>query len=763
MRATLFLFLASLLSRGAEDFGKDIKPVLDTNCRACHNPANTRNRIDFLKAEKAADLETNRLMWRDVATQLRNRTMPPAASKLKEDERFRVSEWIDKQLKATACSAGESAYAVAPRRLNRREYRNTIRDLFGLDFVAADLFPADESGGNGFDTNGDTLYLPPILLERYLEAAQKILDRVIITPAMSQIIASADMKPTVKLPKPGRMLAPGEKVEAEAIIFVEGRYTVRVSIERPRNKPVKVRAQIDDGPLTELNYRRDSGGGPTAQNIVTPLTRGVHRIRIEADEDPIEFYRLIIEQQKDPVPLERHALHHRLFGLEVGESPMDADVAARRLLERLLPRAYRHPVNKEDIEPFYRIYKRAAERGDPYEESVKMALRAVLVSPKFLFRAEEIQGVQQQPVAHYDMASRLSYFLWSTMPDDELLSLAAAGNLQDPKVLRAQVDRMLEDPRSRAFANSFVGQWLGTQEVGGRVVPLLTELQHYYTPEIAAELREEPVLYFQNLLAGGRSLLELIDSNYSFLTARLARFYQVEDQLKTPLGDRFQKTEWPDRRRGGVLGMASVLAMTSHYKMASPVLRGAWVLETLLGTPVPPPPPDVPPLEVAAKSEKGLAMKEILERHRANSACASCHNLMDPIGLGLEPFDWMGRWREADQHGNAIFSKGALPSGESFDGPVELRQVLLSRKEEFLRHVSGKMMGYALGRVVGDADQCTLQRIVEKLEQNQYSARVLVHEIVQSSAFRNHFPANLPPGSEHSATKTLRTRLLGDK
>ncbi len=763
MRATLSLVCGATIVAAADDFSTTIKPVLQQNCAACHNPANPRNRLNFLKAETAADMDKSRLLWRDVSTQLRNRTMPPAASKLSEEDRLRVSTWIDAKLRGTACSTGESSAAVPPRRLNRREHHNTIRDLLGIDIVAADLFPADESGGNGFDTNGDTLYIPPLLLERYMEAAQKILDRVIITPPMSQQFPSSEMAPAKPATKPGRMLAAKEGVSAETIIYVESGYNLRVSIERPRNTAVTVEVRVDDGVPTVLNYARDSGGGPTTRIAMVPLTRGVHQVRVSAGELPIEFYSLTVEQRQDPIPQDKRALHQRLFGLEAGESPVDPSSAARLLLRRFIQKAYRRPAADQDVAPFHAIYKRAIERGDPYEESVKMALKAVLVSPRFLFRYEERAATTTiQPVGQYDMASRLSYFLWSTMPDEELLGLAARNQLQDPAVLRQQLGRMLDDPRARAFSNSFVGQWLGTQEVGGRVVPLLTELQHYYTPEVAAELREEPVLLFHYIATTGRSLLELLSANYTFLTARLAKFYQVEHQLKAPLPDRFVRVEWPDNRRAGVLGMASVLAMTSHYKQASPVLRGAWVLDTLLGTPVPPPPPDVPPLEKAAKSEKGLSMREILSRHRENASCSSCHNLMDPIGFGLENFDWMGRWRDADTNGKAVDAKGTMSSGEAFDGPVELRKVLLSRKDEFVRHITGKMLGYALGRNIGDEDQCTIQRMVEKLEQNQYNARLLLEEIVLSNAFRNHYSGQASAVSSSKA-KPVRTRLLGDK
>ncbi|MCX6613836.1 MAG: DUF1587 domain-containing protein, partial [Acidobacteria bacterium] len=412
MRATLSLFFALFSAQAADDFAKDLKPVLEQNCSACHNPANPKNRLNFLKAQKAEDLNQSRMLWRDVATQLRNRTMPPMASKLTEADRLRVATWIDDQLRKTACTAGESAGAIPPRRLNRREFHNTIRDLLGVDVVAADLFPADESGGNGFDTNGETLYLPPMLLERYLEAAQKILDRVIITQPMSKLFPSAEMNPPLPSVKPGRTLPPSQSLSTEVAIFVEGTYNLRVSVERPRQTAFQMQVRVDDGPPTTLSYARDSNGGPTTRVATNPLTRGVHNIRVTAGDEPVEFYSLTVEQKQEPVAQDKRALHYRLFGLEPGESPIDPNRATRRLLSSFLTKAYRRPVDAADVDRFYAIYQRAVERGDPYEEAVKMALKAALVSPRFLFRIEGRDSqTAMQPVSHYDMASRLSYFL----------------------------------------------------------------------------------------------------------------------------------------------------------------------------------------------------------------------------------------------------------------------------------------------------------------------------------------------------------------
>jgi hypothetical protein len=490
----------------------------------------------------------------------------------------------------------------------------------------------------------------------------------------------------------------------------------------------------------------------------------VHKITVVAGKLPILFYSLTVEQRQQDVPPEKAALHHRLFGMEPGESPLEPRAGAKRLFEKFLRKAYRRPVEAGEVERYLALYDRGAERGDPYEERVKLALKAVLVSAPFLFRIEEKASDRAiRPLGQYDMASRLSYFLWSTMPDDELLRLAEQNRLQDPAVLSQQVDRMLDDPRSRSFAGAFVGQWLGTQDIGGRAVPLLTELQHYYTPQVAAELRQEPVMFFHHLVTRNLSLLELLTANYTFLTGRLAKFYQVEGKVKAISGDGFERVEWPDNRRAGLLGMASVLAMTSHYRQTSPVLRGAWVLDTLLGTPVPPPPPDVPPLETAAKSEKGLTIKQILGRHRADASCATCHNVMDPIGFGLENFDWMGRWRDADSGGQPVDAFGELPSGEKFNGVVELRQVLLKHKTEFLGQVTRKLLGYALGRSLQDGDHCTVQQLMDAISKDNHSARTLVREIVLSVPFRNTQGGVEDQTPVQAIPKRSTRRLLGEK
>ena len=736
-----------------DSFAQSIKPVLEQHCSACHNPAKSKNKNNFLMAASAKDVETNRGLWRNVAAQLRNRTMPPVDSKLTEGDRLRVATWVDERLRQSACNAGDYAGAVALRRLNRREYHNTIRDLVGVDYNVSDMFPADGTGGAGFDTNGETLFIPPLLMERYLEAAQQILDRAIITPDLSLNVPASKLLPVISTPAGMRLLNPGEEISAPVSIYLNGDYTVRVTVER-REEKVSLSLKVDGGapvPLVLTQARGGGGGGrnqagraPSYQAQVR-LARGLRLLSITAEGTAHPIVSLTVDQKVQEVAPDKVALHYRLLGVEPGGELLQPQKAAEQILKAFLRKAYRRPIESAEIAPLMKLYQRAADRGDPFEERMKLALKGALVSPHFLFKIEHRSAKPGiYPLGQHELASRLSYFLWSTMPDDELTRLADMGKLQDPEVLTAQMDRMLDDPRSRTFSGTFIGQWLGTQDVGGRVAPMLTELQSYYTPPVAADLRAEPVLIFQRILGENRSLLELLTADYTYMTERLVKFYQMEEPFKDVRGNQPQLVKWPDERRAGILNSGAVMAMTSHYRQTSPVLRGAWVLETLLGTPVPPPPPNVPQLEpvqcldnCAVEAKTAVGMRQKILSHRVNPTCSACHNLMDPIGFAMENFDWTGRWRSKEFDGSAIDASGALPSGETFDGPAALRKVLLGKKDEFLRHLTGKVLGYALGRNLQDGDSCTVQKLADTLGKDNYKARTLIREVILSIPFRN--------------------------
>ncbi len=736
--AVFLCLLVTVAMPAADEFQESIRPVLVENCAACHNPDNPKQKIPFLRAQSAADVASQRGLWGHVAEQLHNRTMPPAESKLGEEDRFRIASWIRETLRETACDIGDFAGEVTLRRLNRREYRNTIRDLLGVDLTVSEIFPVDTSGGEGFDNNGETLFLPPLLMERYMEAARQVLDRAIITPPLIKQIDADRMEPLgPAAPDLTRQLDPGAELTAEVSIYVEDEYEVRVAYERQGDADRTLLIKVDGLDAGKLSLAKDGNGGATARATKVRLSRGLHRISMVGDPKlPTPVYSMKLSQQAAEPSAEKRAVHYRLFRMEPEQSALQPRRNARTLLEDFLPKAFRRPVETPEIDKFLSLFDRGAKRGDPYEESVKLMLKGVLLAPEFLFKHEKAPTEPGlHPLSGHEMAARLSYFLWSTTPDERLLRLAAEDRLQDEAVLSAEVERMLDDPRSRVFAETFIGQWLGTKDVGGRVAPTVNAVQHFYTPEIAKDMREEPVLLFAHMIGENRSLVDLLDADYTFITERLVKFYEMQQDFPQVRGDFFQRVSWPDARRGGVLGLGAVLAMTSHFEQTSPVLRGAYVLETLMGAHVPSPPPDVPPLETAAKSEKGLTVRQMLARHREDPSCSACHNMIDPLGFGLENFDWLGRWRNED-NGQPVDAAGVMPTGEKFDGPAELREVLLGRQDEFVRHLTGKVLGYALGRSLLDADQCLVQQLADGLADDGFKTRTLIREVVLSKPFR---------------------------
>ncbi len=364
------------------------------------------------------------------------------------------------------------------------------------------------------------------------------------------------------------------------------------------------------------------------------------------------------------------------------------------------------------------------------------------MSPKFLFLWEEPNEQERPvPISHYEMASRLSYFLWASMPDKELMNLAGEGKLHDEEVLVEQVARMLRSDTDRRglrrgakvrdFAASFTEQWLGTRALGREFKPDKS-IAGRYDSELEGGMKYEPIFFFEDLLADNRSLLNLIDSDFTYVNRRLARHYRVRGEFR----EQPKKVELPaDSPRGGLLGMSAVLAVSSYPHRTSPVLRGKWILETLLGTPPPPPPPDVPKLDESTNTEKPVSLRERLELHRADAACASCHASMDPLGFGLENFDVLGRWRtEVDEI--PIDARGELPDGTTFDGPEALKKLLLERKQQFARNLTSKMLGYALARQLTNEDDCVVESVLEKLAENEYQAQTLIVEIVRSVPFR---------------------------
>lgn len=612
----------------APSFEKEVRPILRENCIGCHNPQKKKGNLDLSRFETAKAALSDELVWQNVAARIREGDMPPkkAARKPTDDERRMVLSWIQVHIESTgdcdkiATDKNSRFYRgyVMSRRLTRAEYDNTMRDLIGIEFHLADLLPADGAGGEGFDTDGDALFTSAISLEKYLQAANQVVQAVL----------------------------------------------------------------------------------PDHEDSLSPELR-------EARE------RILIAQP----------------GADL--SSVDA---ARKVLENFARRAFRRPVNDADLNRFLILFDRAHARGESFTASIRLALKAVLISPNFLFLVEpepEQDGVYR--LGDYQIATRLSYFLWSSMPDEELFSLARQGKLHDEEVLRAQVLRMLQDPRSIALAENFGAQWLGITSLGVTTRPDPGRFPQF-DDELANAERQEAVRFVDSVFRHDRSLLELIDADYTFVNQKLADLYGIPGVQ----GGGMRRVELPAGGRGGVLAMAAILTNTSYPLRTSPVLRGKWVLEQLLGERVPPPPPTAGQLPADDHQPDGLSFRQRLERHRSDPQCASCHSRMDPIGFGLENFDAIGRWRTSEA-GAPVDAGGVLPDGTRFDGPRELKKALLARKDEFLHNFTRKLLGYALGRSLNRFDECVIRDGLNALKGSDNEPAALIETIALSKPFQYRY------------------------
>jgi hypothetical protein len=392
---------------------------------------------------------------------------------------------------------------------------------------------------------------------------------------------------------------------------------------------------------------------------------------------------------------------------------------------------------ESDVAVYLALFLSAQKQGESFEQSILYALRGALVSPQFLFRTEPPNPAPEPRLLDdYSLATRLSYFLWGSTPDSLLLALAATGELQKPEILRAQVARMLRNQKSFEFVQSFVEQWLRTRDLTQGFSPDVELYPNWKDEELRGDIRYQPVLFFQEILAKDLSLLNLIDSKFTIATRKLQRLWGTNiAPVRANNQAQPQRIELPEgSHRGGLLGMPAVLAVSSHPHRTSPVLRGKWILEAILGTPSPPPPPNVPPLDAEKRATAGT-LREKLAQHRANPACASCHSRIDPLGFALENYDVIGRWRIEDG-GQKIDARGEMPGGKTVDGPEQLKNVLMERKGLFIRNLTSKVLGYALGRGLTLQDSCTVDAIVAEVERNDYSAQSLINAVVMSMPFR---------------------------
>jgi len=711
-----------LLKDAQGSYNSEVLPKLEHYCMDCHDP-DEDDEAPFLEHLQTKDILNDRHLWRSVAAQLRNRTMPPKKKKKQpsEQERLQLSNWIEGFLRESALELPAYAGSVVTRRLNRNEYNNTIRDLIGLDLKFSHTFPVDASGGEGFDNHAATLYLPPILMESYIEAAGQILDQAIQSPKVELYYTMDQMKTETTDQDSVYQKLLSSPTATEFEFYVKAKETAQ-----------KFELQMELDELEVAKFSLDAT--QTSFYIKLTLDKGLHKLSLAPvhKNSPIQFQSLALVSNAHP-DKNKHITHQALFKHIVNESTQ-RDESADQNLSDFMQRAFRRPVLREEVDRYKQLYKRAIDRGDSYEDSLKLAFKAILVSPHFLFMIETpAETTALQPLPDFELASRLAYFLWSSMPDDTLLALASQGELKKNEVLKAQVDRMLKDKKSLSFFEQFVSQWLGTVEVGGAFAPDgQAQEKTDYRPELGNDLKYEPVHFFKHMVLNHRHLTDFINADYVVVNERIAKHYDLKDVK----GNDFQWISLKDHPRGGVLGFGAVHMATSNSHRTSPVKRGAWVIETLLGTPVPPPPNNVPLLDEKKIKHTKKNLRQILEEHRNNESCSACHNVIDPIGFGLENFDFIGKWRELDQ-GVAIDPSGVMPSGELFSGPSDLKKILLNQKDQFVRHLTSKLLGYALGRQLIDRDAGTVEHIVKNLKDHDYDAHLLIESIVLSIPFRN--------------------------
>lgn len=738
-------------SAGEISYEKQILPLLDQYCFSCHGNGKSKGDFSFDPYKTQTDAVNDPKVWQKVLENVRSHTMPPEKKpQPKIDEVELIYQWIEGQVFACDCDNPDPG-RVTLRRLNRAEYNNTIRDLVGVNFQPADDFPADDSG-YGFDNIGDVLSVPPVLMEKYLAAAEKIIETAVLpqAPGAERIrrFPAVDLSgsaPTdaqdgwMKLTREGDIFVNVALPQAGEYFLSARAYGEQFGPEPPRMKfrvntndvqTFDVPAENDRPQVYEARVKLPAGTNRFSAAYLNNLVNNTAKDpKKRGDRNLVVEYLEVTGPTDAPLP-EAPETHRRIFFRgAVPTNAVERMAYAREILQRFAARAFRRPVQAEEVNRLLRFVSVAMRQGDTYERGVQLALQAVLVSPNFLFRGE-LQPEPDNPKAvhpinEFSLASRLSYFLWSTMPDDELFQLAAKGALR--RNLDAQVTRMLKDARSRALVENFGGQWLQLRNL--RIATPDAKTFPDYDDNLRAAMQHETEELFAHIVRQDRSVLDFLDANYTFINERLARHYGI----KGVTGEKFQRVSLKGTGRAGIITHGSVLTLTSNPTRTSPVKRGKYVLENILGTPPPPAPPNVPELKEVKLTG---SLRQRLEQHRENPTCASCHARMDPIGFGLEHFDGVGAKREKDE-GFAIDASGELVSGESFKGTPGLVSILAKQKrEEFIRCLSEKLLTYAIGRGPEFYDKCALDDISAGVAKRGYRFSSLVREIVHSVPFQ---------------------------
>lgn len=739
-------------SSGLDTFQSKLLPLLDRYCVECHMVGDAEAGLAFDRFDTEEDAVKESKIWLRALDAIESRVMPPVdMPQPTAAELGQMVEWLENDLFASLCGGEHvSSAAVVIRRLNRQEYDNTIRDLLGLDLQLAADFPPDEIGF-GFDNVGSALNISPIHIEKYFNAAERAVQAAIVVPDVEQhspaeLIGLRTYPLTAEEAvefehhlSPGRYLADfslvrvgvAESVPPPRLVIGFGKDQRTVEAVRIQDETIVYRYWLK---VAEGDNQVSVALAPDQAEDEPALTSQAVAANVSGDQRYGGNRGLHVDSMvvRGPLRIDLSSLPHShrsiLFANpEFGDkSRLDS---AKQVIARFGERAFRRPILATEVDAILNIYRLAHARGESYERAMQVALTAVLVSPQFLFLVEPEDTQEDRPLTDYELASRLSYFLWSSMPDEPLLRDAERGQLRSN--LSSQVSRMLADPKSAAFVENFTGQWLQLRKLAG-VRPdedLFPDFDHQLRKSMARETEQ----YFSYILRENRSVLELLDGDYTFLNERLARHYQIPGVS----GPEFRLVVVRDTRRGGLLTQASVLTLTSNPNRTSPVKRGQWILQQVLGTPPPPPPPNVEQLDESPQAEESASLRERLELHRSNPECASCHSQMDPLGFALENFDAVGRWRTSDA-GFEIDASGELLGGQSFEDAEELKQLLVSSAaKKFTRCLVENMLTYALGRGLEPHDYCTVEAIRKRLKADGYRIQNMVFGIVESDAFQH--------------------------
>jgi hypothetical protein len=767
------------------------RALLDKYCVTCHNQrlktgGLTLDNIDLSKVPAQAEV------WEKVIGKLRSGTMPPAGLPRPDAASYKnLASWLETQI-----DQASDPYAGRPilHRLNRAEYANAVRDLLALDIDAGSLLPPDDSAF-GFDNVSDALGVSPSLQEHYLDAALKIGALAVGDPKIAPGSETWRIRQDLSQDEHVNGLPLGT-VGGTVVHYnfpLDGEYSFQanlfrtnLNIMRGLESPHQVEFSVDGrrihlasmgGPedLASLFEKpTDTGDAVDARlRVRVPITAGPHVVTVAFLQDPdaVEPARLqpYIRSSVDnfdwsgsphlqsltiagpfhPAGASDTPSRRRIFVCHPDKQKAE-DACARQIVATLARRAYRQPADPSDLETLMKFYQ-SGKRDSGFDGGIEFALERILASPRFLFRVErDPDGVTagSHRISDFELASRLSFFLWSSIPDDELLRLASEGKLENPTVLDRQVRRMLADPKSQALVDNFAGQWLQLRNL--RNVQPNSDLFPNFDDNLRQSFRRETELLFESMVQEDRSVLDLLTADYTFVNERLARHYGIPDIY----GSRFRRVAITDDGRRGLLGQGSILALTSHAERTSPVVRGKWILENILGSPVPPPPPDVPALKGNQEGEKPRTMREQMAEHRANPVCASCHKAMDSIGFAMENFDAVGAWRTREA-GQPIDATGQLSDGTKVDGVVTLRNALVSRPELFAGTMTEKLMIYALGRGLDYRDMPAVRAILRDASPMNYRFSTLILGVIRSTPFQMR---TAPRDSEAPPVQTAQSR-----